>query len=228
MSLVTIPLGDLMRVLPFKGHDDIRYYLNGVFVAPYNGHALLVATNGHWLGIYESLEAVTDAEHILDLPDWFVEQIDDAVAPPLFEGLPDEDDILMPRLARDGDSVIVEDVNAHVVIGHDGKEALVKPGAPFIDGKFPDWRKVLPDPEDIAKGLMAPVMPEYLGSLHKAIPDPREHPLFCYHHAADPQKGPLLFRFGNLPHFVVALMPRSDNDKEPAEWPAWMKKEKQE
>lgn len=37
MSIVQIPAGDLVRVLPFRSTDDVRYYLNGIYVEPYEG-----------------------------------------------------------------------------------------------------------------------------------------------------------------------------------------------
>lgn len=227
--LVTIPLRDLMRVLPFKANDDdMRYYLNGVLVTPYEDHALLVATNGHWMAICESAEARADKDRILAMPDWFVKQIEDACQPPALTDPPDDlDEWPDPRMDREGFSVLtIEHEGARIVISEGAREELVKPGAAFIDGKFPNWRKVFPAPEEIAKGLMAPVMPKYLGSLHKAVPDQSDHPLFCYHTVEDPMGKPILFRFGNMPEFVALLMPRSDTHTEPKYWPAWLTKEK--
>src|SRR6185312_10586449 len=76
--IVTVPVADLLHVTPFKGLDDMRYYLNGVLVMPYEDHALLMATNGHWMAIYESVDSRADKERILELPAWFLSQVTQA------------------------------------------------------------------------------------------------------------------------------------------------------
>src|SRR6185312_1496887 len=222
--IVQIPVADLLRVTPFKGVDDIRYYLNGVLVTPYEDHALLVATNGHWMAIYESKDARTDAPRILDMPDWFLRQlVDTERGDPL-----DEEDEGGDYLPRTGSPtcLFISDEKAHLVIKEGISEVLVKPGLPFIDGKFPDWRKVLPDPATIEPGMIEPVAASYLSGLHKAVPFEREHALFAYH--GDKAGGPVLFRFGNLPQLVIALMPRRDTSTAPEGWPQWMHKSAEE
>lgn len=223
-NLVEIPVGDLLRVTPFMATNDVRHYLNGVLVEPYKGHALLVATNGHWMAIYESEAARVDKPRILDLPRWFVAQVekisrgeslDDAP-----EDLDDEED--PPCSPAEPKTLTISDQSAHLKIIEPGQEWLVKPGKAFVEGKFPDWRKVLPDPSTLERGLFSPVAVQYLSALHRAVPNEREHPLFCYQQPNDPAK-PIVFRFGNLPNLVIVLMPRKDFDKEPKEWPEWMK-----
>lgn len=227
MSIVEVPMSDLLRVLPFKGRDDVRYYLNGVLVTPYNGGALLVATNGHWVAVYESKAARTDQDRILDIPHWFARQLAHCAARAGDDDEDDEgwsDETLPPR-SESALTLTVKDPMARIVVNAPGQEMLVKPGIPFLDGKFPDWRKVLPAPEVIERGLMAPVAPYYLSALHKAVPDEYQHALFCYHQRDNAQKGCVLFRFGNMPELVIALMPRNDADCAPTEWPKWMAKE---
>lgn len=226
--LVTVPLRDLMRVLPFKANDDdMRYYLNGVLVTPYEDHALLVATNGHWMAICESAEARADKDRILAMPDWFVKQIEDACQPPALTDPPDDlDEWPDSRMDRDGLGVLtIEHEGARIVISEGASEELVKPGAAFIDGQFPNWRKVLPDPTTLEPGLFGPFMAKYLSRLHEAVSNQSWHALFCYHSRENPVS-PAVFRFGNMPEFVAALMPRLDTHTEPKDWPAWMTKEK--
>lgn len=226
-TIVSVPLADLMRVAPFKGRDDIRYYLNGVLVTPYQDHALLVATNGHWMGIYESEKAHVDKERLLDLPSWFIAQAENLQAftasSPLDDDEWDADDTLPPA-SHAAKTLTIASEGGHLMIREPAGEVLVKPGKPFIDGKFPDWRKVLPDPATLERGIFSAIATVYLASLHKAVPDMREHALFCYHNRTDSEK-PVVFRFGNMPELVVALMPRRDGDAEPKDWPQWMQPE---
>jgi len=225
-NIVEVPVADLLRVTPFKAHDDIRYYLNGVLATPYQDHALLVATNGHWMAVYESEEARVDKPRILDLPRWFVNQIDALQRGERLDGETielDEDD--GPRSYQGPKTLVVAAETSHLTIREPASEVLVKPGLPFIDGKFPDWQKVIPDPSTLERGLFSAFAVNYFAELYRAVPNQREHPLFCYQNRAE---GPGVFRFGDLPGLVVVLMPRRDDHKEVKQWPAWMVKEPKE
>jgi len=224
VSIVTVPLVDFLRVLPFKADYDRRFYLNGVLVTPYEDHALLIATNGHWLAAYESAEARTDQDRILDIPEWFARQIRDLVA----RGDNDhdeedrDDDVPWSVPSLSGYILTVEDERSRLVISQAGVEQLVKPEAAFLEGKYPDWRKVIPDPTALDKGLFTPVAAHYLAALHEAVPDEREHALFCYQER-EKSSAPVVFRFGKMPELVIVLMPRRD-DGGPGAWPKWMSK----
>lgn len=222
-NIVEVPVADLLRVAPFKGHDDIRYYLNGVLVTPYEDHALLVATNGHWMAVCESKAAYTDKPRILDLPKWFVNQMQRVERG---ERLDDEvvewDDVDDPPPRAAPHTLVVSTETSHLTIREPGVEVLVKRGLPFIDGKFPDWQKVIPDPSTLERGLFSAFAPHYFAELYRAVPDQREHALFCYQSRAG---GPGVFRFGGMPGLLALLMPRKDDDKEEKDWPAWMQKE---
>jgi hypothetical protein len=225
-NIVEVPVRDLLRVTPFQGHDDMRYYLNGVLVTPYEDHALLVATNGHWLGVYESKEARTDAPRILDLPKWFVNQIEISKRGDRHDGeRNDWDDEEGTSQSFTAKTLTVATPTSHMVIRDSATEILVKPGLPFIDGKFPDWQKVIPDSSKLERGLFSPFAVNYFGGLHRAVPNDREYPIFCYQNR-DNLGGPGVFRFGGLPEFVVVLMPRRDTDKGEMAWPTWMPAEK--
>ena len=225
-NIVKIPVADLLRVAPFKGHDDIRYYLNGVLVTPYQDHALLVATNGRWMAVFESEDARVDKPRILDLPKWFVNQMQQVQRGERLDG-DDEDsdweDEDAPAPVRGPKTLTVASETSRLTILESGVvEQLVKPGLPFIDGKFPDWQKVIPDPSELERGLFSPFAVNYFGQLNLAVPNHREHPIFCYQKRDN--HGPGVFRFGGIP-MVVVLMPCRDDDKAPKDWPAWMKKE---
>jgi hypothetical protein len=220
--IVTVPVADLLRVTPFKGTDDIRYYLNGVLVMPYEDHALLMATNGHWMAIYESKESRVDKERILELPAWFLAQMIQAERGARVDDTDEEDESgYAPSYSPAPKTLLVNDEKSRLVVKANYEEVLVKPGLPFIDGKFPDYLKVLPDPATLEQGIFYPVAVHYLAALGEASDGNDSNGITCYHQRNAPDK-PVVFRFEKLPELIVALMPlRKD---ESGEWPKWTQK----
>lgn len=228
-ELVRVPVADLLRVAPFKAHDDMRYYLNGILVTPCEDHALLVATNGHWIAVYESRESWTDKERILDLPWWFLRQVEQLHKDRRLTDARDAEwldaDEDAPAPSHKPKDLVVIDEQSRLTIREPGNEVLVKPGLPFIDGKYPDWRKVLPDPSTLESGLITPFAVNYFARLGEAVPTDRGHGIrFFQCREGGGSNQPGVFRYESLPGFVVALMPMRDEKKLGA-WPEWMKKE---
>lgn len=223
--IVTVPVADLLRVAPFKGSGDMRYYLNGVLVMPYEGHALLMATNGHWMAIYESEDARADKERILDLPTWFLTQVSEAERDQPFDEDDDRSEGDTPSSSGIPKRLVVKDEKSHLTIQEKSTEILAKPGLPFIDGKFPDCLKVLPDPSVMERGVFYPVNVNYLASLHDVVSPGRASGIVCYHQRGAPDK-PVVFRFDQIPELVVALMPMKEQNK--LDWPKWTQKPEKE
>lgn len=220
-DIITVPVADLLRVTPFKANADMRYYLNGVLVVPYEDHALLMATNGHWMAICESRDARADKERILELPNWFLEQVTQAE-----RGGTENDDLESedsPSYSAIPKTLVVTDEKSRLVIRERGNEILVKPGRPFIDGKFPDCLKVLPDPASLEQGFFSPISVHYLATLGEAASElSTSHGISCYHQRNASEKTPVIFRFNRLPELIVALMPLRDDISH--EWPKWTRK----
>jgi hypothetical protein len=202
--IVEIPLEDVLKVLPFVAKQDVRYYLNGMFITPHNGGALLVATDGHRLAVCESPLAKTDADHILNLSGEFAKAL--------------------PKLAKGvSKRLTIEDANAHIVIRSELEEHAVKPGKPFIDGKFPEWRRALPNAEELEPGLIGALDARYLEDLRLVIPEGQRAPIMFWHRKEAPAEHASVFRFGGVPEFLVAIMPiRAEY---PTTWPDWMPRE---
>lgn len=220
--IVTVPVADLLRVTPFKGTDDVRYYLNGVLITPYEDHALLMATNGHWMAIYESKESRVDKERIIELPSWFLSQVVQAERGGDINDADEEDESdYAPSYSPVPKTLEVNDEKSRLVISERGAEVLVKPGLPFIDGKFPDCLAVLPDPATLEQGIFFPVAVNYLAALGEASDQGGSNGLTCYHQRGAPDK-PVVFRFEKLPELIVALMPLREDKC--SEWPKWTQK----
>ena len=114
--MITLPLRMLAAVAPAMGNKDVRYYLNGVHFEHVQGGVIAVATDG--TAVIAARETLPDVEPFASF--------------------------IMPRetvleLLKAGRKIETFKVRGDLV-ECDGR------GIPFapIDGKFPDWRAVLP------------------------------------------------------------------------------------
>jgi DNA polymerase III sliding clamp (beta) subunit (PCNA family) len=127
---------DLARVLPFRAHDDVRYYLNGISVEPLEtGGTILVATNGHMLAAVLSKESHATQKVIIDTPAALEAAVRKAAKSEL-------------------SYVDLESEKSRLeVIDKTGKRfaqqcSYVKPGRALVDGKYPEWRKIIDGDSD--------------------------------------------------------------------------------
>lgn len=221
--MVSIPLADLRAVLPFMGSEDMRYYLNGVLVEPYNGGCLLIATNGHIIAVIESKEARCDRSRILALSN-----------EPFLTAIRGD---CTPRIDDDGDELPNEDENFDgalwidnaearaVVVDESGVERFVLPGTPFIEGKYPDWRKVVPPIEHLKQGVPYALAGQYLALMdHPAINKLRSKGVLFWgdDRGTDEKPSAITVRFDGLPNLIVVVMPISKVNPALSTWPAWM------
>ncbi len=115
-------LRELLRVTQFAmAQQDIRYYLNGLLIDLANGQLRLVATDGHRLAYCESGLAAPAGESNIILPRKAVQE--------LSRLLSDTDDLVHLRLGPQ-----------QVRIRFGEVELATK----VIDGKFPDYNRVIP------------------------------------------------------------------------------------
>jgi hypothetical protein len=189
----------LVRLHPFMAQHDIRYYLNGVYVEPANEGAYLVVSDGHTLAIiHDKTATITGADHAII-----------SVEPPL---------VRAAKLATGRDwrakqaRVLVRGQRASVAIDmdaavHDG-EVYIQPGRCVIEGKFPDWRKVLPAFKQLRLGVgteSAHVNCSYLARLEK-ITRRNCRGITLWH---DPTRGagPVVVQFVDVREMVALIMP---------------------
>lgn len=117
---IQLPADALFDLLPFAGLQDVRYYLNGVYVTPEDG-GKLVATNGH------VLRAVSFAE---------------AAALPAPVIIPRELVELAHKCKAESISVMGEVGNRGAAEFFAGQ---VHAQARGIDGRFPDYKRIIPN-----------------------------------------------------------------------------------
>lgn len=202
---MSIPADDLKSVLPFKSTMDVRYYLNGVLVEKVEtGGCMLVATNGHILVAMHSPAAYIDETRIL------------AVSEGLSDAIRKAEDIQR--------TVEVIGAKGHVTLHARGQEMFIQPREAFIDGKFPNWRKVVPAVENLEPGLAAAISAEYLATLKRALPPTqRRSSLSFWHQKTDPKNSGIVVRFEANHSLVAVVMPMQL--KHDWTWPSWMKRE---
>ena len=111
---------------------DIRYYLMGVYVEFNNGTTRLVSTDGHCLGVYEIA-----ALSVTDLPN---DGLGNLIIPlDLIAGLPKPTSKHDPVLTF---TKVGEESSLKWQVVIDGVDSLARPFY-AVDGKFPDWRRVV-------------------------------------------------------------------------------------
>lgn len=139
-----LPVRALAAALTHAGVKDVRYYLNGVYLDFPKGR--IVATDGHRM---------------------FVGQIPKAEAEPVIVERDSADRIVKQakKSLRDGWAIIVSVDEDNTVRLHD-----VNSGATFsakaIDGKFPDYERVIPTKPD---GTVGQYNLGYLADTRKAL-----------------------------------------------------------
>lgn len=146
---IEVTRAQLRAALIFAADKDIRYYLNSVCLHVGEcGDARLVATDGHRLAIVKLCEQSSAAPGEYLIPRDILKTVKKA-------GRLDTIPLL---LTIDGDGFQLEDQAARAIIG----------GAKLIDGKFPDYQRVIPIPENM-DGTPGTFNASYLADIQKAL-----------------------------------------------------------
>ncbi len=129
----------------FASKQDIRYYLNGFHIeAAEIGGVYLVATNGH------VMLAIHDASGCIHDRDYSVASI--GITPALVAAA-------KSAARAPGDHHVILDgkrlsVSPGYGFEHAPGELFVQGGDPLITGKYPDWRKTIPDFSRLKPGAL--------------------------------------------------------------------------
>ena len=124
-TLPAIKLNTLAALLKIAGKKDARYYLNGVYIDPVKGHA--VATDGH-IGL------------IVALP-WKDATIEPFIIPR------DLIETAVKATSKRGEQLVIVSIDDFKGIRTRTLELSTsagKFGAPEIDGRFPDYLRIVP------------------------------------------------------------------------------------
>ena len=132
---ITVKEGQLRRLLELThfamAHQDVRYYLNGLLLDIGEGLLRAVATDGHRLAIAEIPADTGDAARQVIVPRKGISEL--------------------LRLLGSGDEEVAIDVGSN---GIQITLREVRLTSKLIDGKFPDYRRVVPKVEDSDKTVV--------------------------------------------------------------------------
>ncbi len=143
---VTIKRAQLRAALIFAADKDIRYYLNGIMLEIDEvKSARLVATDGHRLAVValQDQPGARAGEYLI--PRELIKSV--------------------KRATRNTSEFIELHIDGERVTIAEG-EAIIA-GGKLLDGKFPDWRRVMPDPKTMS-GAPGVFKASYLGDIGAA------------------------------------------------------------
>ncbi len=183
-------------VAPFVARADIRYYLNGIRVeaATDRPGVYIIGCDGHRLAVAYDKDGTIEGDDgkgvIMRAPSQFISAC--------------------KGKAQAGAHLVVADgkrVSVSPGFGHEhsNNETYVMPGNPWIEGNFPQWRRVLPKWEDLKPGFAARVGAGYLADYANLPAGSRWDGVMFWQ--ADPN-GPVVVQHTGHPELVSILMPQ--------------------
>ena len=126
---VRFKASNAVRLLPFVGTDETRYYLQGIYVEPYLDGVLLVATNGKRLAMLYDEKGEASTAWICELPQLLTRACRNRLAKDIhFDGQIGH----VTELGFGGDPSVI------------GPQHIATAYAPPIEGTFPNFREILP------------------------------------------------------------------------------------
>jgi hypothetical protein len=203
---VTITSKYVPILAEFMGKNDIRYYLNGIYVEPHpQGGIVLIATDGHAMVLIHDVEGKSNGSYINALPASIVS----ACTPRGFKDISKNAQVL--RLVGNAGYVMsVKDGDPTDI----GRWHLHTAYCEIIDGKFPDWKKIIP--RDLKPADRIEVNSIYLNRITKAAKvSSWLSPITVFANGSNSNKdaGAMLVRIESMPELFVIVMPMRIDDK---------------
>lgn len=195
------------RCVPFVSGDIVRYYLNGVCAEPHpDGGVMLVATDGHRLLCVHDAQGRANGTWICRVPAALKRHAvalrrERRAASPGRRGPAD-------RAAQD-DWYVFDGARVHLVRAPEEsrpnahaarRDAALTLACPPIDGVYPNWTAVVPDPAGYGGGHAA-FNARYVADFARVAPDPA---ITLFLKGPD---HPAIVRFDRAPEMFGLLMP---------------------
>ena len=184
----------IRKALSFTGKNDIRFYLNGVYVErhPVKG-AYIVATDGHRMLVQHDESAI-------------LTQDGGNQAPPLVLNTTDKAfHAAVKKAAKDETGTVQLDAEWKLEVWTGQRQIYQGLEAGTHDAKYPDWRRVVPDlcsAVTLTPGLKGAVNVSYIGDLNITA----GHYGSAYFYQADPDSA-ILALFPTDPQAFGVIMP---------------------
>jgi DNA polymerase-3 subunit beta len=197
----SIPVDTIKALLLAAAKSDIRYYLNGVCLdVAHDGSAVAIATNGHIMLALPAERAEGDGELRAIVAGQYIIPRD------VLEGL--------KAPWKGGAAIVTIDTAAQTVtVTVAGKAA----SAALVDGKFPDWRRVVPR---TVSGVVSQFNTEYVatfGKIHKLLGG--EYSPGILHNGGEHESAARVLLPGDA---VGVLMPMRGYENATIDNPAWL------
>lgn len=189
---IKLNANNLAAIYSHVAVNDVRYYLNGIQIepSPDGRGVILVATNGH------TLAAGYDAAATHDMPQAGV--------------IIELDNATVKACAKADDTEAVEiDTVSGTISGNlkTGRSHVSLLGiAKLVDGRFPDWRRVVPKSIGPAHCVNAPFNLAYLENALNALPIGKYQALVLRQNPKD-SAAPILVTSEKFPNRLVVIMP---------------------
>lgn len=207
----------------FKADNDIRYYMNGVYVAPMppeaGGGVIGAATNGHVLGMWHDKEGRATRPAILRIS----KALARACATKETRGHQTTLVLADNRLAcmRGPEELYIQP--------NEYRDPERKPQKGWgrepweVAGDFPDLGRVVPAPAEATIGMTGTVSSSYLGLIAQAIPKDLGRFSTGVVIRQVHQDGQNLVLFDRLPEALAIIMPMRSDVGTPEWLPRWKK-----
>ena len=196
----------------YQARLDIRYYLNGIYLKPFNGGVIGCASDGHTAGMWFDKDGHVDRPIIIEV----TTQLVAACSKP----------------SRLGEGLTVEVVDNRLAVMDSVYELFIQPGKPKseqgtvdenlgiepfeVRGSFPDLARVvrLPDGD---RGPTDAVNPALLERVSKSFKTGGKFS-GAVNLRQDSASNATLFTSSWMPEAAALLMPLRDQDMPPQEW----------
>lgn len=205
LRIKTNPI-NIVRAALFMANQDIRYCLNGLQFEPASaGGIYIVGTNGHAMTVIHDSQGV----YVGDQPGTILRVSKQLIAACRTANRHSN---LQQHFLVDGRRIsIAPDFDQE---HYSDLELFVQPGNPVIEGKFPDWRAVLPDFQNLKRGAFGGpfgVSPFYLARFKDlAI---KNNGLTFWQEA---EGRPAVVQMSAIPEMLSIIMPMSGDSEEKA------------
>lgn len=189
----------LPRVAMFMARQDIRYYLNGIYIeAAEKGGVYLVGCDGSTMAvIYDKDGMIEGATSVIM-----------RATPGLISACKKADrKIGNPQVLVVGKRVSVAGDFGQE---HTDIEEFVQPGNPWIDGKFPNWKKVLPNFPKLKRGLISSCLNSQYLSRFSKITKSRNN-MDGINFWQESENSGVVVQHLNIPEMISIIMPMRDD-----------------
>lgn len=188
---VTVAAKYIAMLAPFISNEATRYYLNGISFEPHADGVIMVATDGHRMGVILDKDGQCDAPVIYSIDKAILAACKKKSEVCACFAAPD------PGLCR-------------VIDAATGDTRAIG-AAIAIDGTYPDWTRVIPrDAEDYRAAPFA-FNPKYLADFKAVAKYGGSEFGIVEIHVTD-EKGPAVIRVAAVPEFFGLLMPMRFGD----------------